>query len=220
MINKKRECLCSDGKVQDFLISSFIIYHLSFIAPASTFSILPFPMRCVLFLCTGNYYRSRYAEALFNHRARAAGWPWRAFSRGLQTHLIQDAISPHTRRALLHAGIPLAQTAPSPRALTPDDFAHASIIIALKESEHRPILRARFPNQEPRIEYWRVHDLDVGRAADTLAAIEKLVHQLAQRLLAADRATTSRAVPIRARAARPRASGRVRRPSRRANAAG
>ncbi|MGM4967020.1 hypothetical protein AB7714_26215 [Tardiphaga sp. 1201_B9_N1_1] len=29
--------------------------------------------RTVLFLCTGNYYRSRYAEELFNHLARRAG---------------------------------------------------------------------------------------------------------------------------------------------------
>jgi protein-tyrosine-phosphatase len=34
----------------------------------------------VLFLCTGNYYRSRYAEELFNHLARAEGLGWRAFS--------------------------------------------------------------------------------------------------------------------------------------------
>jgi protein-tyrosine phosphatase len=38
--------------------------------------------KLVLFLCTGNYYRSRYAEELFNHLARAEGIGWRAFSRG------------------------------------------------------------------------------------------------------------------------------------------
>src|SRR6185312_8984112 len=36
----------------------------------------------VLFLCTGNYYRSRYAEELFNHFAKIEGLDWRAFSRG------------------------------------------------------------------------------------------------------------------------------------------
>jgi protein-tyrosine phosphatase len=37
----------------------------------------------VLFLCTGNYYRSRYAEILFNSVARKMSLPWRASSRGL-----------------------------------------------------------------------------------------------------------------------------------------
>jgi len=37
----------------------------------------------VLFLCTGNYYRSRFAEVLFNALAREHGLPWRAESRGL-----------------------------------------------------------------------------------------------------------------------------------------
>jgi protein-tyrosine phosphatase len=37
----------------------------------------------VLFLCTDNYYRSRYAEILFNSVARKMGLPWRASSRGL-----------------------------------------------------------------------------------------------------------------------------------------
>ena len=40
-------------------------------------------MKTLLFLCTGNYYRSRYAEELFNHRAAPAGLNWRAQSRGL-----------------------------------------------------------------------------------------------------------------------------------------
>ena len=39
--------------------------------------------KVVLFLCTGNYYRSRFAEALFNSVAGKMGLPWRATSRGL-----------------------------------------------------------------------------------------------------------------------------------------
>ena len=37
----------------------------------------------VLFLCTGNYYRSRFAEAVFNSVAARMGLSWRASSRGL-----------------------------------------------------------------------------------------------------------------------------------------
>ena len=37
----------------------------------------------VLFLCTGNYYRSRFAEELFNHKAAASGIGWKAQSRAL-----------------------------------------------------------------------------------------------------------------------------------------
>lgn len=39
--------------------------------------------KTVLFLCTGNYYRSRFAEILFNSVAGKMGLPWRASSRGL-----------------------------------------------------------------------------------------------------------------------------------------
>jgi protein-tyrosine phosphatase len=37
----------------------------------------------VLFLCTGNYYRSRYAEVLFNSVAGKMSLAWKASSRGL-----------------------------------------------------------------------------------------------------------------------------------------
>ena len=40
-------------------------------------------VRSVLFLCTGNYYRSRFAEIVFNSVAERMGLPWRASSRGL-----------------------------------------------------------------------------------------------------------------------------------------
>ncbi len=37
----------------------------------------------ILFLCTGNYYRSRFAEVLFVSVARKMRLPWSASSRGL-----------------------------------------------------------------------------------------------------------------------------------------
>src|SRR6185295_5985013 len=39
--------------------------------------------KSILFLCTGNYYRSRFAEVLFNSVATKMGLSWRASSRGL-----------------------------------------------------------------------------------------------------------------------------------------
>jgi protein-tyrosine phosphatase len=39
--------------------------------------------KTVLFLCTGNYYRSRFAEILFNSVAGRMGLTWKSSSRGL-----------------------------------------------------------------------------------------------------------------------------------------
>jgi protein-tyrosine-phosphatase len=39
--------------------------------------------KIILFLCTGNYYRSRFAEVLFNSVAGKMGLSWHASSRGL-----------------------------------------------------------------------------------------------------------------------------------------
>ena len=43
-------------------------------------------MQTILFLCTGNYYRSRYAEEIFNHQAGRDGLAWHAFSRAVANH--------------------------------------------------------------------------------------------------------------------------------------
>ena len=39
--------------------------------------------KLILFLCTGNYYRSRFAEVLFVFVAKKMGLPWIASSRAL-----------------------------------------------------------------------------------------------------------------------------------------
>lgn len=137
-------------------------------------------MRDVLFICTGNYYRSRFAEAVFNHVAEQRGLDWRAFSRGLATHLVAGAgeISLHTRFALTARGIPLTRTGPRPMPLQRVDLERAAVIIALKEAEHRALMHAQFPDWEDRVEYWHVHDLDVGGPEDAIPAIERAVRQV------------------------------------------
>jgi protein-tyrosine phosphatase len=129
-------------------------------------------MREVLFLCTGNYYRSRYAEALFNHEAARRGLGWRAFSRGLAIHLAPPGgLSPHTTRQLREQGIPFEHTAPDPVQTDEEDFRRATRIVALKETEHRPLLARLHPSWENRIEYWEISDLDAATPDEALTAI-------------------------------------------------
>ena len=137
-------------------------------------------MHEVLFICTGNYYRSRFAEALFNHAAERRGLAWRAFSRGLATHLVDGAgeISTHTRFALLARDIPLRYTGARPTSLALADLTRAARVIALKEAEHRGLMRAQFPQWENRIAYWHVHDLDAASPDTAVPEIETLTRRL------------------------------------------
>src|SRR5947209_7304175 len=100
----------------------------------------------ILFLCTGNYYRSRFAEMLFNHLARAEGLAWQATSRGLALERGAGNMGPMSMTALIRLrqlGIPIEADLRLPRHLSEDELADADLVIALKEAEHRPLLSAR-----------------------------------------------------------------------------
>jgi protein-tyrosine phosphatase len=142
-------------------------------------------MRQVLFLCTGNYYRSRYAELLFNARAAAAGLPWRADSRGLHLasgHNNVGPISPFTAYRLTQQGIDFSTPARFPLQATDADFERASLTIALKEAEHRPLVETQFPRFADTVEYWQVDDIDFAPPERALPLIDVDVERLLLRL--------------------------------------
>ena len=139
----------------------------------------------VLFLCTGNYYRSRFAEHLFNYHAPNYQLPWRAFSRGLAIELVEKNAGPislNTLEALAERGIELDEEVRSPIALAEQDLTAADHIIALKHAEHHPLMSQKFPGWVERVEYWHVHDIDFAKPEEALPQIEEAVRELLERL--------------------------------------
>jgi protein-tyrosine phosphatase len=135
----------------------------------------------LLFLCTGNYYRSRFAEELFNHLASGNGLNWTASSRGLATERgVRNVgpISPHAVQGLAARGIHLDGSIRPPLQLSEDDLQRADLIIALKEMEHRPLVAERFPIWSNRVEYWNIDDLDKATPEEALPEIEGRIREL------------------------------------------
>jgi protein-tyrosine phosphatase len=139
----------------------------------------------VLFLCSGNYYRSRFAEHLFNALAAARGLGWRADSAGLEEQCRTrnpGPISRMTLDALRSRGIDVPEPPRSPRDVLERDFETARLVIALKESEHRPLLERRFAAHASRVEYWHVDDVGDKPPGVALPELERNVLALLARL--------------------------------------
>ena len=137
----------------------------------------------VLFLCTGNYYRSRFAEIYFNWLAERGRLTWRADSRGLALDPGNfGPLSLHTRLELERLKIPVPHPLRDPLDAAVRDFKAARLIIALKEAEHRRLMEARFPEWAERVEYWHVHDLDFADASEALPQVKVHVEELVVRL--------------------------------------
>ena len=148
-------------------------------------------MKNLLFLCTGNYYRSRFCELYFNHHAARRGLSWRADSRGLAPDINvfrnPGPLSPYTRKALQALGIARDEKPRRPLTVYPADFLSADRIIVLSRREHEPMVSAYFPSYEPRVEYWEVGDIAIESPDQ---AIDNMI-ELTEGLLAELQATGS-----------------------------
>jgi protein-tyrosine phosphatase len=138
----------------------------------------------VLFICSGNFYRSRYAELLFNHLAYKNHLDWEAFSCGTEVFKYQNegSISTETIQALLD--IPVMENHLNRFPVQIDDkiLEMADIVIALKKAEHKAPLVRDFPHFEKKVVYWQVHDLDGATPEEAFTEIRELVGKLVEEL--------------------------------------
>lgn len=138
-------------------------------------------MNNVLFLCTGNYYRSRFAEIVFNYQAGSLNLDWVSISRGLDLSKGKNNVGPisqHALQRIKEQHLPSGLTERYPIQVTLYDMRNASRIICLQESEHRPYMEQLFPEHCIRTVYWNIMDVPPGTEYDPLNKIEINVEEL------------------------------------------
>lgn len=140
----------------------------------------------LLFICTGNFYRSRFAEHYFEHCCEAQGIDWVAESRGLRgwDTGARGRMSPATVEMMRELGVSVPYVIRSPHLTTPTDVEAVTRIIALDGSEHRPLVGQWLAKFEDRIEYWEVPDVDRVDPSVALPAIVEQVDHLVAELVA------------------------------------
>lgn len=120
----------------------------------------------VLFICSGNYYRSRLAEILFNHEAEKAGLPWEADSRGLLQTGELKGLSPQASNYLQENGLgALAKEPRDPMPIDVEDLTDADLVVGLCQNEHQSMLEQKFLalakalHKVGRLRYWNIYDI-------------------------------------------------------------
>jgi protein-tyrosine phosphatase len=171
------------GPVRKFILEALLCACLAYSIHGGVPETKPPPQRQVLFVCTGNHYRSRFAEALFNQKARQTQLDWKAISRGLQLVPSQHGLSPVAQRELTLRGVPLESSPGAPKVLTKQDLEQSEYIVLMDEAEHRPLLEKQFPARDDRrINYWHIGESGKMKPAKACAAMSSQIDELLRTL--------------------------------------
>lgn len=140
-------------------------------------------MKRILFLCTGNYYRSRFAEEYFNHHAYLLGLSWLAESKGIQRNFSGNGnvgpISKFTLEKLESLTVKVKGEARFPEHVQTNDFSEYDRVIAVSIDEHQPMLNEHWPiSVTESVEFFDVEDLHIEGADTALARLIKRLDHL------------------------------------------
>jgi protein-tyrosine phosphatase len=141
------------------------------------------PDKKILFVCTGNYYRSRFAESYFNWKAANSALQWQAVSRGLLPVPGRKGISQMAQQELAIMGVPDSRTISDPQQLTRQDLQTSDYVVILDEDEHRPMMERQFPGMAlNNVHYWHIHDIPYMQAHEACSAMAAKIDSLVTEL--------------------------------------
>lgn len=94
----------------------------------------------------------------------------------------QGPVSSSAVEALESLGIEIDRDQRHPKPLSKRDLVNSSLVVAMKECEHRPLLSGQFPEWADLVEYWHIDDVDCAEPHEVLPLLEGRVRDLAARL--------------------------------------
>lgn len=115
----------------------------------------------MVFICTGNYFRSKFAEIYFNYVSNRLKLDWVAISRGIDISNPNNVgcISQNAINQLNYLGIPLPNDISPPTLLTNFDFVNAGCLIAVNHTEHFSAISSNYNFEDAALLYWDIKDI-------------------------------------------------------------
>lgn len=131
--------------------------------------------KTVLFICTANFFRSRYAEAYFNCLADWNKSPHRAVSAGISIDPKIGPVSSYSLYRMVERGIDSKCMSLEAKKLYSGDVESADVAICMYEKEHKPMMELLYESIESRIIYFDIPDINEISPNQSLDLVEKNV---------------------------------------------